>query len=257
MKKVLLLSLLSVLLWATVPVQALTAPALTVVEVGCDPLPILEITATATWSNDDSGGFDTGAIRIYDGDGDWVNSDGGYLWSGGIASITRRMGGAGAQFAQEADHNPLRIIFSDSISGADVDLVEVLFNSSCLGAAESSSVNVETGALSFPAGGVYVYATATDTGVGLSLWGTDAEGDGYLVASLTGVELETLLADLPAENTLLATGSSLYGEINVYLLTTGEFQVNVGADAEGWVRVMIFSAFPVANVSYDSFNVLA
>ena len=258
MKKVMLLSVLSMLLlWATLPAHALTSPSMSVVEVGCDlhHNPILDITVTATYQTNDGSGFDAAALRVYDGDGDWIASVGGLLWQSGQQTFTARVGAGGVLLSADADTNPLRIIFSDSISGADVDMVEMVVVSSCYEVAGEQGVT-SSGVLNFTSVGVYVYPTASESGTGLSLWGTDAEGDGYLVAELTGAELETLQADLPAENTLLATGASLYGDINLYLLTTGEFQINVGADAEGWVRVMIFSAFPVANVSYDSFNVL-
>lgn len=258
MKKVLLLSLLSVLLWATVPVQALTAPALTVVEVGCDPHhnPMLNITVSASYQTDDGGGFDAALVRVYDGDGDWIASIGGLLWTAGSsgASFTVRAGAGGTLLSEAADKNPLRVVFSDSVSGADVDLAEAVIVSACYEVAGEEGVTA-SGILNFTSVGVHVYPTADGAGTGMSIWATDADGDGYNLVTLTSAQLAALDTS-PAENTLLATGDSLYGEVNLYLLTTGEFQVNVGADAEGWVRVMIFSAFPVANVSYDSFNVL-
>lgn len=64
------------------------------------------------------------------------------------------------------------------------------------------------------------------------------------------------LAEYPAqpeENTLLV--SSADGYINIYLLTTGEYQINIGPDAEGKVTVIIFTGLPRTNVYRRDFNV--
>lgn len=257
MKKVLLLSLAWLLLWATLPAQALTSPSLAVTEVGCDlhHNPILDITVSASYQTDDGGGFDAAAVRVYDGDGDWIASIGGLLWSAGSsASFTVRAGAGGTLLADTADKNPLRVIFSDSISGADVDLAEAVVVSSCYEVAGEEGVTA-SGVLNFTSVGVYVYPTADGVGTGLSIWATDPDGEGFNLVTLTSAQVAEF-ATPPAENTLLATGASLYGEVNLYVLTTGELQINVGADAEGWVRVMIFEAFPLGGVTYDSFNVL-
>jgi hypothetical protein len=77
------------------------------------------------------------------------------------------------------------------------------------------------------------------------------------VVTLTAQELAAL-PETPEENTLIATGTetTYWGEVNVYQLTTGELQVNVGPDAEGKVRVTIYDALPPTRIYGYEFNVL-
>ncbi|MCU0496014.1 MAG: hypothetical protein MUF87_01535 [Anaerolineae bacterium] len=54
----------------------------------------------------------------------------------------------------------------------------------------------------------------------------------------------------PAQNTFLARVS----QSTLYVLSTGEFQINVGPDAEGKVYSIIFTGLPPRSLKYASFN---
>ena len=113
-----------------------------------------------------------------------------------------------------------------------------------------------------------IYNSQDDDGnPSLDVYGINDEGEGYYVFSIT----EELLApyiDLtepedesnsglppfmqveepPEINTEIMTVDN----VALYVLTTGEFQLNIGPDEEGKVRVVIFNGLPPTNVySYD------
>jgi hypothetical protein len=95
-------------------------------------------------------------------------------------------------------------------------------------------------------------------GDAFTLFGVGLDGaTGFAVVTLPAEELAAL-PETPEENTLIATGTetTYWGEVNVYQLTTGELQVNVGPDAEGKVRVTIYDAIPPTRVYGYEFNVL-
>jgi hypothetical protein len=87
---------------------------------------------------------------------------------------------------------------------------------------------------------------------------TDAEGnpkiDFYRLAtgtttstflfSVTQADVAPYLTDHPAVNTLIASADG----VSVYVLTTGEIQVNAGPDAEGKIHVKIFNGIPWTQV---------
>lgn len=54
----------------------------------------------------------------------------------------------------------------------------------------------------------------------------------------------------PAQNTFLARIS----QSTLYVLASGEFQINVGPDAEGKVFSILFTGLPPRNLKYASFN---
>ncbi len=89
---------------------------------------------------------------------------------------------------------------------------------------------------------------------GITVYGINGSSEGYL-----GVHLPLdAMPDCdppPAENQLLA--SSEDGKYNIYLLTTCEYQINIGPDAEGKVQVVIFEGVPadMSSVKYYDFNV--
>lgn len=80
----------------------------------------------------------------------------------------------------------------------------------------------------------------------IDVWQVDQHGVGQ---PLLYVSNETLLAlpDFPAENLLIATSAD--GLVNVYKLTTGEYQVNIGPLDEGKVYTYIFDGIPPTHVS--------
>lgn len=79
----------------------------------------------------------------------------------------------------------------------------------------------------------------------LSIWTPDAEGVWDKALYLSADEIDAL-PDTPQAAQLLAEA----GDIQVYQLTTGEFQINNGPDAEGKVDVVILdSGLAFSNVA--------
>ena len=77
-------------------------------------------------------------------------------------------------------------------------------------------------------------------------------GMGYdeLAIALTTVEINAL-PEFPEENMLVAG----YYEIALYKLTSGEYQINAGPDAEGKVNVLNWVGCPAENVRESNFTV--
>lgn len=93
-----------------------------------------------------------------------------------------------------------------------------------------------------------------DAGVdGLTFYEIDENSNGILAFSLTPAALAEWDAMDVAENTLIAQNAD--GTVSFYKLTTGEYQLNVGPDADGKVEVTIFDGFPATNIYGYSFNV--
>lgn len=84
--------------------------------------------------------------------------------------------------------------------------------------------------------GIFVYAFAN-----VAIGNGETETQGQLKA---GVSAATLAKqpDKPAENTLLAASADQYYQI--WKLTTGEYQINIGPDENGLVRVWIWKGVP-------------
>jgi len=97
----------------------------------------------------------------------------------------------------------------------------------------------------------------TDLGV-VMLKATDADGNPKIdfyhletgttntvyTFSVTQADVAPYVTNHPAVNTLIASADG----IAVYVLTTGEIQVNAGPDAEGKVHVKIFNGIPWTGV---------
>jgi hypothetical protein len=79
----------------------------------------------------------------------------------------------------------------------------------------------------------------------ISVYVIDAEGNGTLALSVDPDSLDAL-PDFPETNTLIAQSAD--GFVSLYKLTTGEYQFNIGPDAEGKTRVIIFDGIPPSNV---------
>ncbi len=62
--------------------------------------------------------------------------------------------------------------------------------------------------------------------------------------SITQEDIAPYIENLPAKNTLLASGHG----VSVYVLTTGEIQINAGPDKEGKIHVKIFNGIPWTQV---------
>ncbi len=96
-----------------------------------------------------------------------------------------------------------------------------------------------------------VYARTNN---GITIYGINEFGEGFLGANVPFDELPNC-DPAPSENQLLA--SSADGKYSIWLLTTCEYQVNMGPDAEGKVQVIIWQGIPMDkdSVTYYEFNV--
>ncbi len=98
-----------------------------------------------------------------------------------------------------------------------------------------------------------------DTDLGVALFKSeDANGDQQMdlyrvdsgttnstyLFSITQEDLAPYATEHPTVNTLLASADG----VAVYVLTTGEIQVNAGPDAEGKIHVKIFNGIPWTHV---------
>jgi hypothetical protein len=82
-----------------------------------------------------------------------------------------------------------------------------------------------------------------DRGIVVNFPGTNPAGsDSQNTIAITREELDQL-PPLPDENIEVATNDD--GSLSLFKLTTGEFQVNVGPDAEGKIFVYVFTWDPV------------
>ncbi len=79
-------------------------------------------------------------------------------------------------------------------------------------------------------------------GRGIEIYRIDAQGKGTLALTITRTEIRRVERRNPTTNTLIkATPDGLFA---VYLLSTGEFQANLGPDAEGKVEVVTWRGLP-------------
>lgn len=115
---------------------------------------------------------------------------------------------------------------------------------------------------------IAIYIIKVEVSYIINIWGIDADGAGYeaIVISLEDIyeivreklKLDITVVidvdDLDLEENLLLT-TSKDGKIKLYLLTTGEFQVNVGPFEDGTVQVFIYDNFPPTRVYRKDFNV--
>jgi hypothetical protein len=85
---------------------------------------------------------------------------------------------------------------------------------------------------------------------GIQVYAVDSNGSGLLVISVTDSELASY-PDNPDSNTRIANSDD--GKITLYKLTSGEYQVNAGPDAEGKVISVIFTGR--GDVYMHEFNV--
>lgn len=64
--------------------------------------------------------------------------------------------------------------------------------------------------------------------------------EGVFAGDFTYAMIEPYLNNPPSRNTQLQT----IGKVTLYALTTGEFQINIGPDAQGKTYVLIWRGFP-------------
>lgn len=84
------------------------------------------------------------------------------------------------------------------------------------------------------------------------IYTVNPDSTGSLAIHVEEAELDAL-PEFPATNILIAKNAD--GTIAFYKLTSGQYQINIGPDPEGKVRVYIFNGFPVTNVFVTEFIV--
>lgn len=121
-----------------------------------------------------------------------------------------------AEPAAPAVETPAPVSMEENVSFNDADLGVSLFK------AEEANGNVKMDLFH------------TDTG---------SSSSSYLF-SITQEDIAPFMAEHPTENTVLASAEG----VTVYVLTTGEIQINAGPDAEGKTHVKIFDGIPWTHV---------
>lgn len=95
-----------------------------------------------------------------------------------------------------------------------------------------------------------LYAQKDDKGnPTLHLYCIDAKGNGYLGEILTQEMFDKAPAKPPV-NTKVGETSACRVPIKFYVLTSGEYQVNIGPNYEGKVDVVVFTGLPPAKIHY-------
>jgi len=235
--------LLGICLLAGSRVLAVDITSIALETVSCaDAVPAIRIAVTGSYV-ETTGLGDSAQIVITDGSGT-ENANLAMQWGAGQSNLEIV---SDVVWTVPPTVNPLSVSVIDTSEGRVV--AAAVFTLGCL------PVSVNPLPAIFTSGGAQLTVSENGdvffTGVGLD--GTT----GFAVVTLTAQELAAL-PETPEENTLIATGTetTYWGEVNVYQLTTGELQVNVGPDAEGKVRVTIYDALPPTRIYGYEFNVL-
>ena len=98
-----------------------------------------------------------------------------------------------------------------------------------------------------------VYPAQDDAGnPALHVYCLDAAGNAFLGLNVTQDDIDAYPAQ-PDTNVEVARNDDC--PVSFHILTTGEYQVNIGPDAEGQVREVIFTGLPPSDVYFDDFNV--
>ena len=96
-------------------------------------------------------------------------------------------------------------------------------------------------------------ATDDDGDPALHVYAIDDEGNGSLALIITQGDLQPYANHPPDTNTELKSTDD--SKITLYVLSTGEYQLNIGPDIAGNVQVIIFDGIPVTHVYGYGFNV--
>ncbi len=76
-----------------------------------------------------------------------------------------------------------------------------------------------------------------DNGTAIDVFMVDGSSEGQFLFTVNAADFGSYLTNPPAQNMLIKQ----VGDVSVYVLTTGEVQVNYGPDAEGKSYVIIMS----------------
>ncbi len=94
---------------------------------------------------------------------------------------------------------------------------------------------------------VAVYNATDDNGEpALHIYDINDEGDGTLALEITQDIIAPYIDNPPSENTELLASEN--GKVTLYILDTGELQINSGPDDEGKIHVLIFDGIPPTNI---------
>jgi hypothetical protein len=83
----------------------------------------------------------------------------------------------------------------------------------------------------------------------LHIYCIDEKGNGSLGYILTQEMFDRAPAK-PSSNTKVGETDACRVPVKFYVLTTGEYQINIGPNAEGKVEVIVFTGLPPANIHY-------
>jgi len=81
---------------------------------------------------------------------------------------------------------------------------------------------------------------------GIHVYGVSSASTGFLLGIYSYSDFEKYLGKPPAENTRIRS----IGKSTLYVLTTGEFQINIGPDEKGEVTQVVFTGVPPTNVYF-------
>ena len=142
--------------------------------------------------------------------------------------------------------------WEDEATYEDVEIASLIFDPADYGAcADLPYIGIQTGDPLIETAGMdtAIYNGLDDNGnPSLDVYGINDEGEGYYAFTITEANLAPFADNPPEENTEIMTVDN----VALYALDTGEYQLNIGPDEEGKVRVVIFNGLPSTNVySYD------
>jgi hypothetical protein len=78
----------------------------------------------------------------------------------------------------------------------------------------------------------------------IRVFGVGEDGEGIYLFTITQQDIAAFVDNPPAVNTPIMT----FGDITLYALASGEFQLNIGPDAEGKTQVIIFDSLAPGHV---------
>ncbi len=177
-------------------------------------------------------------------------------WIGGVTFWPEAVQGSGQIQLEAYGGGPVPLQFPFSVAfridlytlydDGDYALHTIQFTATCLGYGSAQitfSGNNEADPFFNPNDGRIHADAAAPFAVyciepGLQVYGVNDDGQGWLAFT---VDSEAMNADAPDENTVIAEA----GNIRLYQLTSGDFQINAGPDAEGKVYVLTWNGCPV------------
>ncbi|MEQ8675957.1 MAG: hypothetical protein RIC84_22250 [Aggregatilineales bacterium] len=93
-------------------------------------------------------------------------------------------------------------------------------------------------------------AAVYDISDGINIYCVNSNAQGFFSFRVDASTIAGFPAN-PASNTLVA--SSVHCAVHFYILSSGEFQINIGPDAGGDVREMVFTGFNMSNLRLSNY----